>query len=143
MVNEQTLTTSIIHRTHRVPAVSAPSGDGAAVAQTDAVLAGAGFKASRQLLEHLSGREPGAAMDTAVQVVGAVRELVGDHVAHQPYFVDFPAGVWLHAPEGVTSIPADGWLRYAAAMDAVSQAHAGKLTRRPGQAIRLDRGDSV
>lgn len=94
MVNEQMLTTAIIHRTLRVPAVSAPSGDGAAVArQLDAVLAGAGFKASRQLMEHLSGLEPGAAMDTAARVVGAVRELVGDSVAHQPYFVDFPSGV--------------------------------------------------
>jgi hypothetical protein len=32
-------------------------------------------------------------MDAAVQVIGAVRELVGDHLAHQPCFVDFPAGV--------------------------------------------------
>jgi hypothetical protein len=56
----------------------------------DAVLAGAGFKATRDLLEHVSGLEPGAGMDLAVDVVAAVRELVGDHVAHNPYFRNFP-----------------------------------------------------
>ncbi len=87
-------TRTIITRTLRVPRSPAPAGDGAAVArQMDAVLAGAGFKATRDLLEHISELEPGAAMDLAVHVVAAVRELVGDHVAHNPYFRDFPHGV--------------------------------------------------
>ncbi|MET9265289.1 hypothetical protein [Amycolatopsis sp. NPDC004079] len=85
---------TIITRTLRVPRSPAAAGDGAAVArQMDAVLAGAGFKATGELLEHVSGLEPGAAMDLAVDVVAAVRELVGDHVAHNAYFRDFPHGV--------------------------------------------------
>ncbi|QWF85679.1 hypothetical protein [Amycolatopsis sp. CA-230715] len=85
---------TIITRTLRVPRSPAAAGDGAAVArQMDAVLAGAGFKATGDLLEHVSGLQPGAAMDLAVDVVAAVRELVGDHVAHNAYFRDFPHGV--------------------------------------------------
>lgn len=84
----------IIQRTLRVPVVAGPPGDGAAVArQMDAVLLGAGFKASRELLEHLSGVDGGAALDTAHLVIEAVRELVGDHVQHNAYFRDFPDGV--------------------------------------------------
>lgn len=84
----------IIRKTLRVPAVTGPAGDGAPVArQLDAALLGVGFTASRQLLEHVSGLEPGTAMDLAVRVIGAVRELVGDHVAHNAYFINFPDGV--------------------------------------------------
>ncbi|SEG36758.1 hypothetical protein SAMN02982929_01861 [Saccharopolyspora kobensis] len=84
----------IIQRTLRVPRSTAPTGDGSAAArQLDSVLVRAGFKASRDLLEHVSGLEPGAAAALAAQVVGAVRELVGDHVRHNPYFIDFPNGV--------------------------------------------------
>ena len=97
------LATTIIKRTLRVPRSTAPAGDGAAVArQMDAVLAGAGFKATRDLLEHVSGLAPGGATDLAADVVGAVRALVGDHVAHNAYFIDFPRGVpdtvefWVH-----------------------------------------------
>jgi len=84
----------IIRRTLRVPAPTGERGDGAVVVrQLDAVLLGAGFACSRDLLEHLSGLRPDAAMNVAVDIVGAVREMVGDHVAHNTYFRDFPAGV--------------------------------------------------
>ncbi|WNV86119.1 hypothetical protein [Umezawaea sp. Da 62-37] len=84
----------IIRKTLRVPRAEAPAGDGAPVArQMDAVLLGVGFKATRELLEHVSGLEPGAAVDLAVRVIGAVRGLVGDNVRHNAYFVDFPEGV--------------------------------------------------
>ncbi|MET0237633.1 MAG: TerD family protein [Kibdelosporangium sp.] len=90
MINQQKL----IQRTLRVPRTGGEPGAGAGVArQMDAVLAGAGFKASRELLEYLSGLEPRAAKKRAVRVIGAVRELVGDHVAHNAYFVNFPKGV--------------------------------------------------
>lgn len=90
MVDRQML----IRRTLRVPRSAGPGGDGAGVArQLDAVLAGVGFKAARDLLAHLSALEHAAAMDLAVDVVGAVRELVGDHVQHNAYFINFPHGV--------------------------------------------------
>ncbi|SDY10862.1 hypothetical protein SAMN05421504_104530 [Amycolatopsis xylanica] len=85
---------TIIRRTARVPRAEAAPGDGAPVArQMDAVLVGAGFKASRELLEHLSGLEPGAAMAVAERVVGAARAMVGDDVTHNSYFLRFPEGV--------------------------------------------------
>ncbi|PRY35386.1 TerD family protein [Umezawaea tangerina] len=84
----------IIQKTLRVPAVAGATGDATSVSrQLDVVLMSAGFKASGPLLEHLSRLEPGTAMDAAVRVLGAVRELVGDHVAHNVYFRDFPRGV--------------------------------------------------
>lgn len=84
----------IIRRTLRVPAPPCDPGDGSVVArQLDAVLLGVGFACSRELLEHLAGLRPGAAIDAAVRVLGAVRALVGDHVEHNTYFRDFPAGV--------------------------------------------------
>ena len=88
------LDVAIIQRTLRVPAPAGDRGDGAVVArQLDAVLLGVGFACSRELLEHLSALRPEAVMDAAVHVIGAVRALVGDHVEHNPYFRDFPAGV--------------------------------------------------
>jgi hypothetical protein len=84
----------IIQRTRRVPASDGAAGDGAPVArQLDAALLGVGFSASRALLEHVGGLAPGPAMDLAATVVSAVRELVGDHVRHNAYFIGFPDGV--------------------------------------------------
>ncbi|EWC61982.1 hypothetical protein UO65_2693 [Actinokineospora spheciospongiae] len=82
---------TIIRRTLRVPRAHAPAGDGAAVArQLDSVLAGVGFTCSGELLGHVSGLAPHAATTLAVEVLGAVRELVGDDVEHNPYFLGFP-----------------------------------------------------
>ncbi|CAM3896458.1 TerD family protein [Kibdelosporangium persicum] len=84
----------LISKTLRVPRSEGPRGDGAGVArQMDAALAGVGFKASRELLEYVATLEPGAAMDLAIDVIGAVRGLVGDNVPHNAYFINFPDGV--------------------------------------------------
>ncbi|WP_086823728.1 TerD family protein [Allokutzneria sp. NRRL B-24872] len=88
------LTQTIIRKTLRVPRSTAASGNGSALArQMDAVLTRVGFKASQELLEHLSGLKPRAAKSLALNVIEAVRGLVGDHVSHNSYFVDFPDGV--------------------------------------------------
>lgn len=120
------LDTLIIHKTLRVPAVTdglqsadeTPSQGSAAVArQMDSVLVRAGFKATGKLLAHISALEPGPAMDRALTVIGAVRELVGDHVAHNVYFIDFPRNVpdtlefWLSSLRGALAgsrVGADG-----------------------------------
>jgi hypothetical protein len=69
-------------------------GIGAAAArQMDAVLMSAGFKCSAELLAALSRRSPEAVIDLGVQVTGWARELVGDHVRHNAYFIDFPRNV--------------------------------------------------
>lgn len=84
----------IIRRTLRVPASDGAAGDGAPVArQLDAALLEVGFAASRELMEHVGGLAAGPAMDLASTVVSAVRELVGDHVRHNTYFIGFPDDV--------------------------------------------------
>ncbi|MCX4960339.1 hypothetical protein [Streptomyces virginiae] len=84
----------VLRHTHRIPRPAGPVGEGAVVAQQfDAVLMSVGFKLSAQLLEHLSGLAEGAVVDTAVRTLGTVREMVGDHVRHNAYFIDFPANV--------------------------------------------------
>ncbi|MFE0593558.1 hypothetical protein [Micromonospora echinospora] len=84
----------IIQKTLRVPVSTGAAGDGTPVArQLDAALLDVGFSASRALLEHVGALAPGPAMDLAVTVVAAVRELVGDHVQHNAYFIGFPDDV--------------------------------------------------
>ncbi|WP_344454857.1 hypothetical protein, partial [Actinocorallia aurantiaca] len=63
------------------------------VRQFDAVLMSAGFKLSREAMEHLAGLDEGTVVDFAVRTLGVVRREVGDHVRHNTYFKDFPAGV--------------------------------------------------
>ncbi|GIE32688.1 hypothetical protein Ait01nite_057330 [Actinoplanes italicus] len=77
-----------------MPASAGTAGDGSAVArQLDAALLDVGFSASRELLEHVGGLAPEPAMDLAATVVSAVRELVGDLVRHNAYFIGFPHDV--------------------------------------------------
>lgn len=84
----------IIQKTLRVPASTGAPGDGTAVArQLDVTLLDVGFSASRELLAHVGGLAVGPALDLASTVVSAVRELVGDHVHHNAYFIGFPDDV--------------------------------------------------
>src|SRR5689334_24899502 len=84
----------IVQKTLRVPASTGAAGDGTPVArQLDAALLDAGFSASKELLEHVGALAPEPAMDLAATVVSAVRELVGDHVQHNAYFIGFPHDV--------------------------------------------------
>ena len=85
---------TIVQRHLRVPRVDAPLGGAAVVArQMDAALLQAGFSASRELMDFVAGLEPGAAIDLAARTVSAVRGMVGDHVRHNAYFIDFPHNV--------------------------------------------------
>ncbi|MBT2511811.1 hypothetical protein J7I98_39840 [Streptomyces sp. ISL-98] len=84
----------VIRHTHRLPAPSGPSGQGGVAArQFDAALMSVGFKLSAELLAHLSGLSEQTVVDTATRALDTVREMVGDHVQHNVYFVDFPANV--------------------------------------------------
>ncbi|WP_405760870.1 MULTISPECIES: hypothetical protein [unclassified Streptomyces] len=84
----------VIRHTHRLPNPSGPAGQGGAAArQFDAALLSVGFKLSGELLEHLSGLAEGVVLDTASRTLETVRAMVGDHVQHNVYFVDFPANV--------------------------------------------------
>ncbi|MFI1566584.1 hypothetical protein ACH4ZX_26610 [Streptomyces sp. NPDC020490] len=99
----QNLEQLVVRHTHRLPLPSGPAGRGdVAARQFDAVLMSVGFKLSADLLTRLSGLSEGTVVDTAVRTLRTVREMTGDHVRHNTYFVDFPAGV----PDTV-----DFWMR--------------------------------
>jgi hypothetical protein len=84
----------IVRRTLRVPVPEGPFGDGRAVArQFDVALMDAGYKLSDDLFAKLSYLEPGVAIDLAVRTLATVRKMVGDHVKHNVYFIDFPKNV--------------------------------------------------
>ncbi|QKW23415.1 TerD family protein [Kitasatospora sp. NA04385] len=71
-----------------------PVGQGAVLArQFDAALMSAGFKLSGELLARLSELPERRVGELAEDGLAAVRELVGDHVRHNAYFVDFPRNV--------------------------------------------------
>ncbi|MEV6242403.1 hypothetical protein [Lentzea sp. NPDC051838] len=98
--------TTIIKKTLRVPLSDGAAGDGRALArQLDSALIKVGFKASRELLEHVSTLAD--AEDYAATIVRAVKELVGARAQHNPYFKDFPHNVpdtvafWLSCIEDV------------------------------------------
>ncbi|MFJ9608770.1 hypothetical protein ACIRS1_20775 [Kitasatospora sp. NPDC101176] len=99
----QLLEAMVLRHTHRVPVPPGPAGDGAAAArQFDSALMSVGFKLSAELLERLSGTAEEAVRETAVRTLATVRAMVGDHVAHNVYFVDFPR----HVPDTL-----DFWMR--------------------------------
>ncbi|WP_338491695.1 hypothetical protein [Streptomyces sp. SJL17-4] len=84
----------VVRHTRRLPCPTGPAGDGAAaVRRFDAALMTAGFKLSAELIERLSGFAEPTVVETAVHTLATVREIVGDHVQHNVYFVDFPANV--------------------------------------------------
>ncbi|MEU6511173.1 TerD family protein [Streptomyces sp. NPDC046942] len=84
----------VIRHTHRLPSPKGSAGEGAIAArQFDAALASVGFKLSAELLERLSGLSEAAVVHTAKRTLRTVSEMVGDHVRHNSYFIDFPANV--------------------------------------------------
>ncbi|MFI6297201.1 hypothetical protein ACIBEJ_36810 [Nonomuraea sp. NPDC050790] len=76
-----------------VPAGSHPGWGEVAARQLDAALLSAGFKCSAALLDRLASLRGETVLDLGVRVLAAVRHLVGDHVAHNAYFIDFPKNV--------------------------------------------------
>ncbi|WP_327233304.1 hypothetical protein OG349_04320 [Streptomyces sp. NBC_01317] len=84
----------VIRHTHRLSLPKGPAGEGAAAARRfDVALASVGFKLSGDLLGRLSGLSEAVVVDTAERVLGTVGVMVGDHVRHNAYFIDFPANV--------------------------------------------------
>jgi hypothetical protein len=84
----------VIRHTHRLPSPQGSAGEGIIAArQFDAALTTVGFKLSAKLLERLSGLSEAAVVHTAERTLRTVGEMVGDHVRHNSYFIDFPANV--------------------------------------------------
>lgn len=117
----------VVRHTRRLPSPTGPSGDGAAAARRfDAALMTAGFKLSGELLERLSGFAEPTVVETAVRTLATVRELVGDHVRHNVYFVDFPANVPDTLDFWMTCV-AEAFREGDARADAVDRLSAGVL----------------
>ncbi|MFE7564036.1 hypothetical protein [Kitasatospora sp. NPDC057500] len=90
----QRLESLVVRHTFRLPTPDGPAGNGEAAArQFDAALMSAGFKLSAESLARLSGLSAQTVRETAVRTLATVRELAGDHVRHNAYFIDFPANV--------------------------------------------------
>ncbi len=98
----------VIRHTFRVPLPESPSGEatGSAGEATSPVPEGAtaarqfrrraalrGLQALPDLLARLSGLPEKTVVRIAARTLRTVRELVGDHVQHNAYFIDFPANV--------------------------------------------------
>ncbi|MEV4427432.1 hypothetical protein ACIGN6_17015 [Streptomyces sp. NPDC053792] len=92
----------VVRHTHRLPLPAAPAGHGdrrgrgrgdVAARRFDAALMSVGYKLSAGLLEELSRLPEATVVAVAARTLGTVREIVGDHVRHNVYFVDFPANV--------------------------------------------------
>ncbi|MFE9650435.1 hypothetical protein ACFYO0_41355 [Streptomyces sp. NPDC006365] len=90
----QSFESLVIRHAHRLPSPKGSAGEGATAArQFDAALASVGFKLSAELLARLSGLSEAAVVHTAKRTLRTVSEMVGDHVRHNSYFIDFPANV--------------------------------------------------
>ncbi|MGJ6967803.1 hypothetical protein ACSDR0_38420 [Streptosporangium sp. G11] len=88
----------VIARRLRVPIGDAPAGSHSgwgevAARQLDAALLSVGFKCSAPLLDRLASLHGETVVDLGVRILAAVRGLVGDHVHHNAYFIDFPRNV--------------------------------------------------
>ncbi|MGF0173475.1 TerD family protein [Streptomyces sp. Marseille-Q5077] len=119
----------VIRHVHRLPSPAGPAGEGAVAArQFDAALMSVGFKLSAELLARLSGLSAGTVVDTAVRTLGTVREMVGAHVRHNVYFVDFPA----NAPDTY-----DFWMRCVAEALADDDARASVLEQLSERLVNL------
>ncbi|MFD4029486.1 hypothetical protein ACFWVP_02870 [Streptomyces sp. NPDC058637] len=84
----------VIRHTHRIPSPVGSAGEGAVAArQFDVALTSVGFKLSAELLDRLSELSEDAVRHTARRTLHTVSEMVGDHVRHNTYFIDFPANM--------------------------------------------------
>ncbi|MER5207782.1 hypothetical protein [Streptomyces sp. NPDC002825] len=88
----------IVRHTLRLPVPAATAGAGAgagdvAARRFDAALMSVGFKLSAGALEALSPLPEETVLAVAGRTLDTVREIVGDHVRHNVYFVDFPDNV--------------------------------------------------
>lgn len=61
--------------------------------QLDAALLQSGFKLSADLFEYISGLASEDALQLAKKILPAVKKLIGDHVKHNTYFIDFPNNI--------------------------------------------------
>jgi len=85
----------IIKRSLRIPTSSTPVNrdDHTLVRQLDSALMSTGFKLSKRTIEYFNTLSYKDVKTYSVDILAVVKELVGDHVKHNAYFIDFPNNV--------------------------------------------------
>lgn len=87
---------ALVKRTLTVPAILPVEshGDSSIIArQLDTALMSVGFKASKELLTYITNANTVDAKQYCADIIQAFKELKGDNVKHNVYFIDFPKNV--------------------------------------------------
>jgi stress response protein SCP2 len=85
---------ALIRKRWIFPALPAASGESKTLArQLDVTLMRSGFKLTPDLLVHVGRLDFESALTAAQNILTTIKELVGDHVKHNPYFIRFPSEV--------------------------------------------------
>jgi hypothetical protein len=84
----------IVKRSLRISQTNEATGNGEVVArQLDIALTTIGFKLSKEALSYLSGINATSCTKIANDVLQSLRELIGDNVKHNVYFIEFPKNI--------------------------------------------------
>lgn len=85
----------IIKRSSKIPTSSilTHKNNSAVVRQLDSAIMSVGFKLSKDSIEYLSTLADEDIKKYVFNITKAIQELVGDHVSHNAYFIDFPKNV--------------------------------------------------
>ena len=85
----------VVKRSSKIPTspLCGPGNGQIITQQFDAALMSVGFKLSTEAFNHFSKLSFVSVRDNASNVLKAVQELVGDHVLHNAYFIDFPNNI--------------------------------------------------
>ena len=87
-------THTIIQKRLVYPLIPVSAGNSRTLAaQLDATLLKSGFKLSADLLTFIAKADFESAIGVSRDILAAVKELIGDHVKHNPYFARFPKDV--------------------------------------------------
>lgn len=85
---------ALVSRSNVVPSFGDVPGDGLTrTMQLDTVLMDVGFKLSRPLMMYLAKSDPREVLRLSNKLLPVVRKMVGDHVPHNTYFINFPNNV--------------------------------------------------
>ena len=88
------LRSTMLKKTLHLPIINVSIGSSEEIVrQLDIALMTEGFKLSKDLISYLSVLSNEDALAEAKFILGSVRELIGDSVDHNVYFIEFPKGI--------------------------------------------------
>jgi hypothetical protein len=85
----------ITKRTLKIPVLlqHVPGNGSTITRQLDSALMSVGFKLSKNAFEYFNTLSAESTNNSVINILETVKELVGDHVKHNAYFIDFPKNV--------------------------------------------------